>query len=49
MKRTQLLQETRKVQFEEILNLWTENRLTQEEAGRMLGVTDRTFRRYIDR
>jgi len=49
MRRTQLLQETRKMHFEEILNLWTENRLTQEEAGRMLGVSDRTFRRYIDR
>ncbi len=49
MKRTQLLQETRKMHFEEILNLWTENRLTQEEAGRMLGVSGRTFRRYIDR
>lgn len=49
MKRTQLLQETRKMHFEEILNLWSENRLTQEEAARMLGVCDRTFRRYINR
>ena len=49
MKRTQLLQETRKMHFEEILNLWTESRLTQEEAARMLCVSDRTFRRYIDR
>ncbi len=49
MKRTQLLQETRKMQFEEILNIWTERRLTQEEAARMLGVTDRTFRRYLAR
>ncbi len=49
MKRTQLLQETRKMHFEEIFSLWTESRLTQEEAGRMLGVSDRTFRRYIDR
>jgi transposase len=49
MKRTQLLQETRKMHFEEILNLWTESRLTQEEAARMLGVCDRTFRRYVDR
>ena len=49
MRRTQLLQETRKMHFEEILNLWTQSRLTQEEAGRMLGVSDRTFRRYIDR
>lgn len=49
MKRTQLLQETRKMHFEEVLSIWTEGRLTQEEAARMLSVTDRTFRRYIDR
>jgi hypothetical protein len=35
MKWTELLQATRKVHFEEILNLWTEGRLTQEEAARM--------------
>jgi len=35
--------------FEEVFNIWTEGRLTQEEAARMLSVSDRTFRRYIDR
>lgn len=49
MKRTQLLQETRKMHFEEILATWTEGRLTQEEAARILCVSERTFRRYIDR
>jgi len=49
MNRTQLLQETRKMHFEEILSLRTKHRLTQEEAARMLGVSDRTFRRYVDR
>jgi transposase len=49
MRRTQLLQETRKVRFEEILRIWTEDRVSQEEAARMLGVCARTFRRYIDR
>lgn len=49
MKRTQLLQEIRKVRFEEILRIWTEERVSQEEAARMLGVCARTFRRYIDR
>jgi transposase len=49
MKRTQLLQETRKMHFEEVFNIWTEKRLTQEEAARMLGVCDRTFRRYLGR
>ena len=49
MKRTQTLQEIRKMNFESALSLWNENRLTQEEAARMLGVCDRTFRRYIQR
>lgn len=49
MTRTQLLQETRKMHFEEVLDIWNKGRLTQEEAARMLSVSDRTFRRYIDR
>lgn len=49
MKRTELLQEIRKMRFEEIFEIWTEKRLTQEDAARMLGVSSRTFRRYIDR
>lgn len=47
MKRTELLQEIRKMRFEETFDLWTENRMTQAEAARILGVSDRTFRRYI--
>ena len=35
--------------FEEALSGWTESRLTQEEAARMLGVCARSFRRYVDR
>lgn len=49
MTRTEWLQETRKMRFEEAFSLWTEKRLTQEDAARMLGVSDRTFRRYVDR
>jgi transposase len=49
MKRTQTLQEIRKMSFEHALSLWNEDRLTQEEAARMLGVCDRTFRRYLQR
>ena len=49
MRRTELLQEVRKMRFEEVLEIWTERNITQEEAARMLGVSDRTFRRYIDR
>jgi len=49
MKRTELLQEIRTMRFEEAFSVWTEGRITQEEAARMLGVCDRTFRRYINR
>jgi len=44
-----MLQEIRKMRFEEVYLGWTESRLTQEEAGLILGVSDRTFRRHIDR
>ena len=37
------------MRFEEVYFGWSESRLTQEEAARILGVCDRTFRRYIDR
>jgi transposase len=37
------------MRFEEAYGVWTEGRLTQEEAARILGVCDRTFRRYIHR
>ena len=49
MKRAILLQEIRKMRFEEAYEGWTQNRLTQEEAALMLGVSDRTFRRYLCR
>lgn len=49
MKRTEWLQETKKMRFEEAYSGWQEKRLTQEEAARLLGVCERTFRRYIDR
>lgn len=49
MTRTQLLQETRMVRFEEIYGDWRKRRLTQEEAARILGCSERTFRRYIHR
>ena len=37
------------MRFEEAFSGWTERRLTQEDAARLLGVCARTFRRYIDR
>ena len=49
MRRTEWLQETRKMRFEEAYGGWSDRRLTQEEAARLLGVCERTFRRYLDR
>ena len=49
MRRTELLEEIRKMRFEEVYLGWSESRLTQEQAAQILGICDRTFRRYIDR
>ena len=49
MTRTELLQELRQMRFQEAYGGWGERRLTQEEAARLLGVCERTFRRYVDR
>jgi hypothetical protein len=47
MKPTKVLQEIRKMRFEETDGGWNEGRLTQAEAARILGVCERSFRRYI--
>lgn len=47
MNRTKLLQELLMIRFEEAYQGWQEKRLTQEDAARLLGVSDRTFRRYL--
>lgn len=49
MRPTEVRQEIRKMRFEEAYTGWTERRLSQSEAARLLGVCDRTFRRYINR
>ena len=49
MNPTTLRQEIRKMRFEETWNEWKKGRLTQEEAGRILGMSERTFRRYLRR
>ena len=49
MRRAEWLQEVRKMRFQEAYAGWQSSRLTQEEAARLLGVHERTFRRYIDR
>ncbi|MDA3791654.1 MAG: ISNCY family transposase [Desulfobacula sp.] len=48
MKRTKLLQEIRKMEFERIYTGWRGKKFTQEQAARILGVCERTFRRYIN-
>ncbi len=42
MTRTQVLQEIRRMRFEEAYGGWQSRRLTQEEAARLLGVCERT-------
>jgi transposase len=37
------------MRFEDVYEKWSVKRLTQEEGAQLLGVCDRTFRRYIDR
>jgi transposase len=49
MKRTIWLPETKRMRFKEAYGDWQQDRLTQEEAALILGVSDRTFRRCIDR
>lgn len=49
MKRTAVLQEIRKMRFEEAYEGWNRGRLTQSEAAQLLGVGERSFRRYLCR
>ena len=44
-----VLQEIRKMRFEEAYEGWNAGRLTQAEAARILGVCERSFRRYLGR
>ena len=48
MRRTELLEEILKMRFKEAYGSWQSGGLTQEEAARVLGVCERTFRRHID-
>jgi hypothetical protein len=47
MRPTELLQEIRMMRFEEAYEGWNEGRLTQAEAARILGMCERSFRRYL--
>jgi hypothetical protein len=49
MRRTEMMQEIRKMRFAEVYTRCTERRLTQEQAAEILGVSGRTFRRYVTR
>jgi len=49
MKKTELLQEIRKMKFEEISKLRTEKRISVEDAASMLGMSTRNLRRYVTR
>src|SRR4030066_1377599 len=49
MRPAEWLQEVRMKRFREAYGGWRERRLSQEEAARILGGSDRTFRRYVER
>src|SRR5438128_2527952 len=49
MKQTKVLQEIRTMRFEELYQQRTEKRLSIEEAAKILGVDERTFRRWSQR
>lgn len=49
MRRTEVLQEIRKMRFEEAYEGWNAGRLTQGEAAQLLGIGERSFRRYLVR
>jgi transposase len=49
MNRTRVLLEIRRMRFMDVYEGWRVGRLTQEEAAQLLGVSDRSFRRFSRR
>ena len=49
MNRTEFREEVKRMRFEEAYGGWIRRKLTQEQAALLLGVSVRTFRRYISR
>jgi transposase len=49
MRRTEVLQGLRRMKFEEVYGRWRERRLSQAEAAEILGMSERSFRRWRDR
>jgi transposase len=49
MNRTAWLQDRRMQKFRDVLSRWVSGSLSMMEAGELLGVSERQFRRYRDR
>ena len=49
MNRTTLLQERRMQTFQDVLGYWQARRLSALEAAELLGMSERSFRRYRQR
>ena len=49
MTRTAWLQDRRMQKFREVLSRWDGGDLSMQEAGELLGMSERQFRRYRDR
>jgi transposase len=49
MRRTEVLQGLRTMKFEDVYGRWQQRRLSQAEAAEILGMSERTFRRWRDR
>jgi transposase len=49
MRRTEVLQGLRVMKFEDLCGRWQERRLSQMEAAEILGMSERSFRRWRDR
>jgi len=49
MRRTEVLQGLRGMKFEDVYGRWQQRRLSQAEGAEILGVSERSFRRWRDR
>jgi transposase len=49
MRWTEVLQGLRRMKFEDVYGRWQQRRLSQAEAAEILGMSERTFRRWRDR
>ena len=49
MNRTAWLQDRRMQKFRDVLSRWERSELSMMEAGELLGISERQFRRFRDR